>query len=452
MICFKFDVQSDKTLWRRLEKYQNSTLRFAPGEDFPAHLEKMIGRPKIMRCFLTLNDAWDYRTDEYIYDFVLGYDRYTDDPTVPLYDRDETKLSPYGVTFMNHLRTHAEHADEVCFSIRRYEREVKTGQLSLEKYEEIVEHLLEYYKERVPNIRYVECNEPNCWQFGNMTSFEFYQIYKRLYRVVNRLNEKHNYDLPLLIGGPCYAEAPIKENEEFLRLYAQDPDPAKRLDFYSTHLYNTDLTIIPKFYDWLKNLIKEIGLPNVPLHWNEYGATNDCSPDIKINQENAAYSIETLIAMSDKPDIFIFPWCSYHDPDIQVDRSQYIDFGRTTPYLPTFLGQAYIAISRLLDERIAVVGNLGNKGVVTTDGEKYVILVTNDTSKPKEVRFAISGIQKEKVKVRVYQVDALHNNCFIDHSVDDLKETACFELPVNNGEIEISEQLDVFAFTQWEIE
>ena len=452
MLCFKADVQSARTPWPRLEKYQNSTLRFSPGEDFPAHLEKMIGRPKVMRCFLTLNDAWDYRTGEYFYDFVLGQDRYMDDPSTPLYDRDETKLSPYGMKLMPHLLTHAEHADEVCFAIRRYEREVKTGKISIQKYEEITEHLIEYYKERIPNIRYIECNEANCWQFGDMKPFEFYQLYKCLYRVVNRLNEKHQYDLPLLVGGPCFAGADIRENDEFLRLYAHDTDPGKRIDFYSTHVYTTDLTHVPKFYAWWKKTVKELNLPEAPLHWNEYGATNDCSPDVKINQENAAYSLETLITMADKDDLHIYPWCSYHDPDIQVDRTQYIDFGRTTPYLPTFLGQAYIAVSRLLDERIPVVGNLGNKGVVTTDGEKYVVLVTNDTTKAKDVRFALSGLKKDVVTVKVYQVDPLHNNCFIDHSVDNLNVTASFELPVKDGQIEISDQLDAFSFTLWIIE
>lgn len=452
MIFFKTNVQSARTPWHRVEKYQNSTLRFSPGEDFPAHLEKMIGRPKVMRCFLTLNDAWDYRTGEYYYDFVLGLDRYMDDPNTPLYDRDETKLSPYGMTLLPHLMTHAAHADEVCLSIRRYEREVKSGQLAIEKYEEIVEHLLEYYKERIPNIRYIECNEPDCWQFGDMTSYEFYQLYKVLYRVVNRLNAKHNYDMPLLVGGPCYAFLDTKAHEAFLRLYTLDRDPEKRIDFYSTHTYSTDLTRIPNYYAWLKKTIQELNLPDGDLHWNEWGATDGCSPEPKINQKNAAMSIEMQITMADKTDLHIYPWCSYHDPSIQVDRSQYIDFGRTTGYLPTFLGQAYIALSRLLDDRLEVVGNLGNYGVVTTDSQKQVVLVTNSTDKPKDVRFVVSGLEKEMVTVKVYKVDALHNNCFIDHGIDDLKETACFEIPVVNGEVEISDKLDVFGFAQWVIE
>ena len=452
MIFFKTQEESPRTPWKRPGRYQNSTLRFTPGEDFPAHLEKMIGRPLIMRCFVTLNDVWDYRTGEYTYDYVIGYDRYADDTSMPVYDRDESKLSPYGLTFLQYLRSHAEHADEVCLSIRRYEQEVRCGKLSIETYEKVLEHVLEYYKECVPNICYIECNEPNFYQFGAMRPFEFYQIHKCLYRVVNRLNAKHRYDKPLLLGGPCFAGSNPKENEEFLRLYALDPDPDKRLDFFSAHAYTTDMTIVPKFYDWLKKMLSELNLPDLPVHWNEYGATDFCSPNPKHNQINAALSIEMMITMCDRTDLFIYPWCSYHDPDIQVDRTQYIDFNRATGYLPTFLGQAYIALSKLLDYKLEVQGNLLGKGVVTTDGEKYAVLVTNSTDTPENVRFALTDINKSTVNVKVYTVDALHNNCFIDRSVTDLHETDSYDAPVVNGQVEIAQKMDAYGFTLWIVE
>ncbi|MBQ3126431.1 MAG: hypothetical protein IJC15_05105, partial [Clostridia bacterium] len=46
----------DPTVW------QNSTLRYAPPEDFPAYLADRIGRAKIMRTWITLDEYWDYRT------------------------------------------------------------------------------------------------------------------------------------------------------------------------------------------------------------------------------------------------------------------------------------------------------------------------------------------------------------------------------------------------------
>ena len=452
MLFFKTIDSSDLINWKRPELYQNSTLRYTPGEDFPAHLEKMIGRPKMMRCFVTLNDLWDYRTGEYDFDFKIGFDRYTNDSSIQAYDRDESKLSPYGLTFMQYIRSHAEHADEVCLSLRRYEQEVKTGKLPIEKYEEIAEKVVEYYKDNIENIRYIECNEPNDRTFGAMTPFEFYQIHKCLYRIVNRLNEKHNYDMPLLLGGPCFSWSRYNENEQFLRLYALDPDNNKRLDYFTAHNYTSDLNAIPKFYSWLKGKLAEYGLPDIPLHYNEYGATSTFTPEPANNQINAALSIEQMIKVADLKDLYIYPWCSYHDPSIQVDKSQYIDFGRTTEYLPTFLGQAYIAFSRLFDKRVRVTGNINDKGVVTTDGNRYAVLVTNSAAEPDRVCFALTGINKKTVKVEEYSVDALHNNCFIDHNIKNLNMTDAFDLTVKSGEIEIEKKIDSYGFTLWIIE
>ena len=44
-------------------RWQNSTLRYAPPEDFPAHMAREIGRAALMRVWITLDEYWDYRTD-----------------------------------------------------------------------------------------------------------------------------------------------------------------------------------------------------------------------------------------------------------------------------------------------------------------------------------------------------------------------------------------------------
>lgn len=454
MFFFEANVKDALKPWPRVERYQNSTLRFTPGEDFPGHLEKMIGRPKIMRTFITLNDAWDFRNDEYHYDYVIGKDIYADDPLVDGYDRDESKLSPYGLTFLQYLKSHAAHADYLMFSVRRYEREVIDGWLSIDKYEEVLEHLLEYYKEIVPNLRYVEGNETNYVQFGNISAFETYELYKRMYRIVNRLNKKHNYEIPLEVGGPTYADSKTKfwQYEHFMRLYLLDRDPEKRLDFYATHEYTTDMTFLPELYRKHKALVKRMGLPEVPMMFNEYGVTDGCTPDPQYNQLNAAGSIEIMIALSPYDDFIVFPWCSYHDPSIQVDRTQYIDFNRTCGYLPTFLGQAYIALSKLLDDSIPLTGNIGNRAVLTTDGTNYALLATNRDDKMHNLRFSLTNLDCSKVKVDVYQVDAMHNNCFIDKTVDNLQCTDSFEYDVTDGKLKISDTLDARGFTLWMIQ
>ena len=43
-------------------RWMNSTLRYVPPVDFPAFLESRLGKAKVMRTWITLDEYWDYRT------------------------------------------------------------------------------------------------------------------------------------------------------------------------------------------------------------------------------------------------------------------------------------------------------------------------------------------------------------------------------------------------------
>ena len=450
MIFFNANTKASTKNWPRMGLYQNTTLRYTPGEDFPGHFENMIGKPKILRCFLTLDDAWDYRTGEYRYDYVLGDDPYIDDPNMYRYERVEQKPSPYGMTFLKFLTSHSRHTEYVMLTIRRYEKEITNGIVSLDQYEEILENLLEHYKEIVPNIRYIEGNECNIKVFGQVTALEYYEIYKRMYTVVNRLNRKHRYEIPLEVGGPtnfgCMEE--FSFYEKFLRLYTLDRNPEKRMDFYASHEYSESMTTVPEYYRKHHELIKRLGLPEAPIFLDEYGASH-FRPDPAFNQLAATGLIEALITTSEYEDLHIFPWCTYHDPEIQVSYSMFIDFNRSCGYLPTFLGQSQIALSKLYDKRLPLEGNAENRAVVTTDGENYAILATNKNKTSRNIRFSLSNLPDTDVKVETYKVDALHNNCFIDKSVTGLQVTDTRTMTPENGKLSVCETLDAMGFTLW---
>ena len=450
MFFFKADTKDKLRPWPHIGMYQNSTLRYAPGEDFPTHLERIIGRPKIMRCFLTMDDAWDYRTGEYRYDYDLGIDPYADDPNMYRYEREEQKISPYGMSFEKYLTSHAHHADYIMLAVRRYEREVAEGVISLDQYEIVLEHLLEYYKELAPNIRYIEGNEWNIPVFGKLTPFEAYALYKKMYSVVNRLNQRHQYCIPLEVGGPtnfgCVSEFPFYER--FLRLYKLDDDPEKRIDFYASHEYSESMATVPEYYRMHHELIKKLGLPDKPIFFDEYG-TAHFRPDPYYNQLNAAASIEMFITVASYEELHIFPWCTYHDPDIQVSHTMFIDFSKTCGYLPTFLGQAHIAMSRLYDYYLPLMGSSGNRAVVTTDGRRYAILVANRDGKQHNIRYLLTNLPGMKMKVDAYKVDALHNNCFIDRSISDLMLTDSWDVIPAEGQLTVSDSLDALSFILW---
>src|SRR5699024_7977826 len=126
--------------------------------------------------------------------------RYKDDPNH--YDYDWPSTVPSQTHFKEYLISHSRHCDEVMLNIRRYERETADGILSLDKYEEVVERVIEYYKELCPNIHYIEVsNECEIRPFGGITMPQYYELYKRVYHAVGRLNHRNKYDIPLSVGG-----------------------------------------------------------------------------------------------------------------------------------------------------------------------------------------------------------------------------------------------------------
>ena len=44
--------------WPNVGKYQNTTLRYTPNTDFPEVMEEIIGKPDIIRLFVTLDEDW----------------------------------------------------------------------------------------------------------------------------------------------------------------------------------------------------------------------------------------------------------------------------------------------------------------------------------------------------------------------------------------------------------
>ena len=99
--------------WPRIEKYQNSTLRYTPPKDFAAFWNQQNGRPSIIRTWVTLDEVWDYRTDTYNWDYDIGVNNYVDDKNHYTYDWGITV--PLGQKFIEYLRNDGMHVEEGVF-------------------------------------------------------------------------------------------------------------------------------------------------------------------------------------------------------------------------------------------------------------------------------------------------------------------------------------------------
>ncbi|XID90642.1 hypothetical protein ACF3MZ_19105 [Paenibacillaceae bacterium WGS1546] len=451
----KVKIHTDKTVrtWPRVEGYQNSTLRFAPPADFPEFWAERHGRPQIMRCWVTLDEVWDYRTDEYDWNYQIGVNRYQDDPRHHEYDWGSTV--PSEVRIQEYLSAHSRHCDEILLNLRRYEKETLTGILSLDKYEEVLERVIEYYKNLYPNIRYIEpCNESDYEVFGGIDTTHYYKLYTRAYRVVRRLNERHRYDVPLGIGGTAINAVMDRPHRwrEFLQHLADDRSESRQIDFYSMHDYNGHPNRMKVFYEMHRAWIQELGLPDLPIFVDEYGFTQTTGIWTD-SLKNASGVLSAILLSTQLPGMRIFPWCTFHNPSYQMSFTQYLRL-EDGGYASTPNGNAMRMLHMLKTNELEIEGEHQSRIAATGDETGYAVLATNPSDKPMAVDLMLRQLREDSVTITEYRVDALNNNR--------LTGPACTELGLTNRwngwtggaekGVDISAVLEPYGFTLWLIE
>lgn len=463
----------DPTAW------QNSTLRYTPPEDFPAFLEKRIGRAKIMRTWITLDEYWDYKTGTFYPDYDIGVARYKPDELHYVYDWASIVPAPSGTRFEAYLTSHAKCADELLLNVRRLEREVSDGVITYEQYEEIFEKAVEYCKSLAPNIRYIECcNEVDIKTFGNLTAEEYVKIYLSAHRAVKRLNAKHNYEIPLEIGG--FAEARTLYHWDMmvkvLRMLRNSEIGDCPMDFYSYHLYNVGesghmfskgccdiaaLGGVGKLRKIMENhnaLLKELGLPEKPVFLNELGRsrTTGISGDCIYN---AAGILTYLIAFGSEglENLYPFPWCTFHNPKLQISFTQYL-LNEDGSYSATPNGHAIEMLHSLGGERLAVevteaIGTDPEFRAIATreeDGSISVICV-NPTADTVESPITVLGLPDGTYHIESYKCNDIENNIVTGKGTGSLKMSAEIDRVAKDGALTHFNYLPRNAFTLYRI-
>ena len=422
--------------WPHVERYHNTTLRYTPDKRFPPVFESYVGRPEIIRLFITLDEVWDYRDDSYHWNYLIGENRYKDDPNHYPYDWPLTVPSPLGVHVEEYLTSHAAHADKVLLNIRRYEREVTDGLISLDKYEEVVGNVIEHFKALCPNIAYIECcNEVEIAVFGALTMPEFYKLYQRTYRAVTALNRKHHYEIPLQVG--CFGMSAGMDNwkywDEFLEILAKDKE--RVIDFYSMHEYHTNPGRILQFYIRHQAKISQLGLPELPLLMTEYGMrTGKGDAGRPNNLQNASGEVAGLLLGSICPNLKMFPWCSFHNPNQQLGRTMFV-LNEQNQYVPTPSGHVMRMFHLLGDKELLIEEYVNDNAVATSKPDGSVqVLVANPGKAAGEHQLVFIGLEKGVYRLTEYYVDETHNNCLTNPAHTTLEATNRLSIP-SQGEL-----------------
>ena len=458
----KIRVSADRSLGKYKDptQWQNSTLRYAPPESFPAFLSGRIGRAKIMRTWITLDEYWDYRTGEFYPDYDIGVARYAPETLHYVYDWASIVPAPSGTRFKAYLTSHAKEADELLLNVRRLEREVSDGVITYEQYEEIFEKAVEYAKSLAPNIRYVECcNEVDIKVFGLLTAEEYAKIYLAAYRAVKRLNEKHRYDLPLEIGG--YAAAhPIHQwdlMQGVMRILKETEIGDCPMDFYSYHLYElpesaglfrkgrdaeSELGGVGKLRRIMaqhRELLKELDLPEKPVFLDELGKARATGIDGD-SLFNAASLLTYLIAFDSEglEGLYPFPWCTFHNPKLQISYTQFL-LNADGSYSATPNGHVIEILHGLSGNRlpISVTEATGKdvefRAIATKDGDTLSLVITNPTTDCSSVEFALEGLEDGAYHVEAYRCDAKENNIVTGKGTGVLEKSAEADRKAVNG-------------------
>ncbi|MBE5782770.1 MAG: hypothetical protein E7329_05560 [Clostridiales bacterium] len=449
MQTMNFAVKAGQTVrtWPRVELYQNSTLRYTPPADFADFWVSNNCRPKIIRTWVTLDEIWDIETDTYDWNYQIGVDKLGDKRYYP-YDWPISR--PSETHFEDYLTSFCRLADEAMLNIRRFERETADGLMSYEKYEEVVEKVIEHCKDLCDNIVYIEVsNESEIPSFGSLTVAEYMPLYNCICHVVKRLNERRGWNLK--VGGTAMTGGWTLRGlwHDYMKALAEDTDPDKRIDFYSFHAYNPDNNCLQQMYNMHKSDVVKYGLPDAPLFFDEYG-TRRATGVLTDSLQNASETLTGMLRGADLHGMYIFPWCTFHNPELQMSYTQYLRLPEGG-YAPTPNGHAVHMLCGMLDDEVVIQGNTNFRARATRKGNQVYMIVTNPSEDPLQIACTVEQLEGQKAEVVMRQVDAKQNNVVTNPPCTELAVTEFREVTLVEGAASIACELPPFAFACWTI-
>jgi len=447
-------VKREPHLWGHV----NVSRRAPPPKELCAVVEREFGRPAVTRCWLMLDQMWDYRTGAYRFDYEINKDYYVDDPNKRRYG---VAGHTTGLHYYDYLDAVSAHSEAVLVNVRRYEREVLDAAVTFEQWKEVFKAALCHYRRRCPNLRYIEVlNEPTAKNQSNLRSMaDYYGFYRRAYEAVNELNAELDLDPALQVGG-CSGFRP-KEAIHLIHDFARDTNPAKKLDFVSFHHYWVRAPIeVSRWEAEIDGALRRASLPtNLPIFVTEIGYAWKWRTDPEKNLWHAAGMTAYQYQARRARDLRLFPWVQYHS-EPQIAMVQFDTKLRMTPYgaavkMLRMHGKLEVAAtSSGLDEKgngLGVLATLGDTGLTVhlwnlqPDGKSSVLADVRIANLPDNLR----GVP---LTVRQYLIDSTHGNCFTAPDAPGGLETADERDVPGSAALQLSAELEPMALCLWHIE
>ncbi len=307
-------------------------------------------------------------------------------------------------------------------------------------YQNFVRQTILYYKRKYPKIKYIQVsNEPD---FSNETMATYYPVYQHYYRGLNEANAiltaeiGQSYSPILLSNGAFTSNVPgmLAYAHNFFISYKTDPDPNKKLDFFSFHSYgesNRPLELLTA-RSRIDSAMLSHQLPKIPVFLSEYGMVGGSSLPSGLNLAQTvtmqpAGQITKAFYLYEGGCDNVLNWLIHHATIEYKSELLDIQNGYASPY-----GNGLLLCRKLSDFETRIKAEskgidnvgLGTHAMATKGNNKGIALlvwnynwtrVTPDV----DVQLLIKNIPKQyfpagKINSTMYVIDSKNNNYYLN--------------------------------------
>ena len=443
----------------RMPEGRNTSIQKAPAPVLAEVSERELGRPKITKCWLNMDEMWDYRTRKFVYDFPIGVHKY--DGIKEKHGETWGGVAETRIPFPEYLKAFGKHSDEVMLTIRRYERDILDGKLgvTMDDWREMFKIAVVHYRSICPNLRYIEvCNEYALKGFIGCNDKEYYMFYKTAYEAVNQANKELGLKGKdrVLVGGPAVTGDIVKKIDLFCENFSKDDSKEKCLDFVSWHEYSQPYQATALREGVIQAILKKHGLEHeLPMFVTEHDPVHPkVGPgSYHVNLINAAGLVKSLYFTDVySPNITLMPWVLYHHQKIQTCFMWF--FGPNEPdtkaeELHMFAsGCSMKLLSMHREWEIAVDNSLDRDEIVlaSIDHQALAVHTVNYNSNARDVQVSVDNLDKvftsegvRTIRYEKYLIDTNHCNAVTDPThLDGLQVLEKGSLVSANGKITLT--------------
>lgn len=313
-------------------------------------------------------------------------------------------------------------------------------------FQNFIKETVKYYKTKYPKIKYIQAgNEPD---YNGELAADYYEVYKDYYKAINAANVELGLtgNNRILLSNGAFTSTTsfsgvITYTNQFLALYAADPDITKKLDFFSFNCYTDQSN--PKIFETAKpqiiSAMSTRGLPSIPVFVTEYGLVGgDFIPSAWTQADIMTAWAPAQLAKAfylyeggiDK----VFNWCITHGTILNKSELADLTNAYANPYgnalvfckeLSSRITRIKATSTKLSDKGLGInaIASMGNsKGIaVLVWNFNYTNPVADQNINVQINNIPQTTFATGKLNTKVYIIDSKNNNIFNNSSQTSLK-------------------------------